>query len=125
MTKPGDYTQNCIVSEIAMLRQIRKLTFPARPIRLKRSVHSAAACTEDICGPWCYTHRFESAKNGFPQRGHLNLINQFPAITAKTIHPKPAMKAGMAVPKSQIVNSASRNTNGTNPMNAKRLRFLR
>ena len=72
-----------------------------------------------------YPHHLESAKNGFPQRGHLNLINQFPAITVKIIHPKPTMNAGVAVPKSQMVTCAKRNTNGTNPMKANRLTFLR
>jgi len=70
-------------------------------------------------------HNFESAKNGFPHRGHLKRINQFPAITAKIIHPKPTINPGVATLKSQMLTCASRNTNGTNPRKASRLRFLR
>lgn len=50
-------------------------------------------------------------------------MNQFPAIAAKTAHPKPTTNAGVAVPKSRTVTCMSRNTNGTNPRKAKRLRF--
>jgi hypothetical protein len=72
-----------------------------------------------------YPHHFESAKKGFPHRGHLKSINRLPAIQAKTTQPNAATNAGVAVPNSQTVACMSRKTSGTNPRAAKRLRFLR
>lgn len=71
-----------------------------------------------------YPHHFESEKNGSPQRGHRNLMNQFPVINVETIHAIAATNIGLAVPKSRSLAAPKNRRNGTKPTMANRLRFL-